>query len=97
MWGLRPPLQFAGFLVGRGGLDPPKRVLRKLLNGLGGCQRRSYTRSSASSYIRLSYLTVNKFRIVVETRLNRLRIVRNRCVPVCGYRAGYFKLGLAQL
>ncbi len=25
------------------------------------------------------------------------RIVRNRCVPVCGCRAGYFGLGLAQL
>ncbi len=43
---------------------------------------------------RLSYLTVSKFRIVVEARRNRLRIVRNRCVPVC---AGYFGFGLAQL
>ncbi len=45
----------------------------------------------------LIYLTVCKFRIVVETRGNRARIVRNRCVPVCEYRAGYFGLGLAQL
>ncbi len=28
---------------------------------------------------------------------NRPRIVRNRCVPVCGSRAGYCGLGLAQL
>ena len=28
---------------------------------------------------------------------NRARIVRNRCVPVCGYRAGDLGLGLAQL
>jgi hypothetical protein len=46
---------------------------------------------------RLSYLAVEKFRIVVETRRKRPRIVRNRCVPVCGYRAGHFGLGLAQL
>ena len=46
---------------------------------------------------RLSYLTVYKFRIVVETRRNRPRIVRTRCVTVCGYRAGYCGLGLAQL
>ncbi len=37
-----------------------------------------------------------KFRIVVETPGNRPRIVRNRRLPVCGYRAGYFGLGLAQ-
>ena len=36
-------------------------------------------------------------RSAVETRGHRSRIVRNRCVPVCGYRAGYFWLGLAQL
>ncbi len=35
-----------------------------------------------------------KVRIIVETRRDRPRIVRNRCVPVCGYRAGYFGLGL---
>ncbi len=45
----------------------------------------------------LSYLTVEKFRIVVETRRNRFRIVWNRWVPLCGRRAGYFGLGLAQL
>ncbi len=45
----------------------------------------------------MSYLTVHKFRIVVEARGNWPRIVRNRCVPVSGYRAGYFGLGLAQL
>jgi hypothetical protein len=38
-----------------------------------------------------------KVRLVVETRRNRPRIVRNRCVPVCGHRAGYSGLGLAQL
>ncbi len=36
-----------------------------------------------------------KFRMDVETRRNRARIVRNRCVPVCGHCAGYFGLGLA--
>ncbi len=46
---------------------------------------------------RLSYLTVNKFRTVVETRRNRARIVRNRCVPVCGHRAVYFGLGFVPL
>ncbi len=35
----------------------------------------------------LDYLTVKKFRIVVETSRKQSRIVRNRCVPVCGYRA----------
>ncbi len=44
---------------------------------------------------RLSYLTIFVFRIVVETRRDRPRIARNRCVPVRGYRAGYFGLGLA--
>ncbi len=43
------------------------------------------------------YLTVLKLRIVFETRRNRPRIVRNPCVPVCGYHAGYFGLGWAQL
>ncbi len=38
-----------------------------------------------------------QFRIVVETRGSRPRIVQNRCVLVRGYRAGYFGLGLAQL
>ncbi len=47
--------------------------------------------------IRQSYLAVYKFRIVVETRRNRPKIVRNRCVPLCGYHAGYFGLGLASL
>ena len=37
-----------------------------------------------------------KFRIVVGTRRNRSRIVRNRCVSVCGCR-GFLGLGLAQL
>ena len=46
---------------------------------------------------RLSYLTVYKFRIVVETRRNRPRMFRDRWVPVCGYSAGYLGLGLAQL
>jgi hypothetical protein len=46
---------------------------------------------------RLCYLTVQKFRIVVETRRSRPMIIRNPCVPVCGYRAGYFGLGLAHL
>ncbi len=41
---------------------------------------------------RLSHLTKNKNGIVVETRRNRPRIVRNRFVPVCGYRAGYLGL-----
>ncbi len=45
----------------------------------------------------LSYLTGNKFWIAVETRRNRFMIVPNRCVPVCGYDAGYFGLGLASL
>ena len=35
--------------------------------------------------------------ITVETRRYRVRSFRNRCVPVCGYRAGNFVLGLAQL
>jgi hypothetical protein len=51
----------------------------------------------AVSVTRLSYLSVYKFRIVIETRRNRPRIVRNRCVPVCGHRAGYFGLGFAEL
>ncbi len=38
-----------------------------------------------------------KNRIVIEAPRNRARIVRNRCVPVCGHRVGYFGLGLAQL
>ncbi len=42
-----------------------------------------------------AYLTLDKFRIIVETRRNRARIGRTRCVPVCGYRAGYAGLGLA--
>ncbi len=46
---------------------------------------------------RLGYLTVHKFRIVVETRRNLARIVRTRCAPVRGYRAEYFGLSLAQL
>ncbi len=45
---------------------------------------------------RLSFLALSKFRIVVETRRNRPSIVRNRRVPVCGHRAGYFRFGLAQ-
>ncbi len=49
------------------------------------------------SSARLSYLTVYKSRIVVETHRNRPIIVRSRCVPVCGYRAGYFGLGVTQL
>jgi hypothetical protein len=49
----------------------------------------------SSSFTRLSYLTVNKFRMAVEARPNRARIVRNRCAPVCGHRAVYFALGLA--
>ena len=36
------------------------------------------------------YLTVLKFRIVVEAYRNRPRIVRNHGVPVCRYRAVYF-------
>ncbi len=40
---------------------------------------------------------VDLFGIMVETCQNRARIVRNRCVPVCGYHAGYSGLGLAQL
>ncbi len=43
------------------------------------------------------YLAVSRLRIVVKTRLNRARIVRNPCAPVCGYRAGYLGLGLALL
>ncbi len=43
------------------------------------------------------YLTVHKFRIFVETYRNRPRIDRNRCLPICAYRAGYFELDLAQL
>ncbi len=54
-------------------------------------------RSGAGERQQLSYLTVEKFRVVVETRRNRHRIVRNRGVSVCGYRAGSFGLGLAQL
>ena len=46
---------------------------------------------------RLTYLTVQKFRVVVETRRNRAIIVRNRCVPVCGHRARYLGLGVAHL
>ncbi len=38
-----------------------------------------------------------KFQIVVETLRNWARIVRNRCVPVCGHRAGQLGLGLALL
>ncbi len=49
------------------------------------------------SYARLSYLTVYKLRTVAETRRNRSRFVRNRRVPVCGCRARYVGLGLAQL
>ena len=52
---------------------------------------------SLREWSRLSYLTVQKFRTVVETRRNRPRIVRTRCVPVCGHRAVYFGLGLALL
>ncbi len=48
-------------------------------------------------YTRLRYLTVEKFRIVVETHRNRPIIVRNLFVPVCEYRVGYLGLGLAQL
>ncbi len=37
------------------------------------------------------------YQFVVETRRNEPRLVRNLCVPVCGYRAGYFGLGFASL
>ncbi len=37
------------------------------------------------------------FRTIVETRRNRAMIVWNRCVLVCGHRAGYLGLGLASL
>jgi hypothetical protein len=50
-----------------------------------------------SASLRHSVETVVRFRIVVETRPNRPRIVRNRSVPVGVYSAGYFGLGLAQL
>jgi hypothetical protein len=50
-------------------------------------------RSSPARMSRLSYPTVSKFRIVQETRRNRAIIVRNRCVPVSGYRARYYGLG----
>ena len=43
------------------------------------------------------YVTVFKNRIVVEALRNGPRIFRNRCVPVCGYRAVYFGLRLAEL
>ncbi len=43
------------------------------------------------------WVTVEKFRIVVETFRNRTNIARARCVPVCGYRVGYVGLGLAKL
>ncbi len=38
-----------------------------------------------------------KMQIAVETRRNRVIIVMNRCVPVCGCRAGEFGSDLAQL
>ncbi len=50
-----------------------------------------------SNKCRLSYLTVYKFRIVVEARRKRARIVRNLCAPVCGHRSWSFGRGSAQL
>ncbi len=47
--------------------------------------------------IRLTYLRVQKPRPAVEAGRNRDRIVRNRRVPACGHRPGYFGLGLAWL
>ncbi len=57
-------------------------------------QRRVWARLGVA---RQSYLTVLKFWIVVERRRHRPRIVRNPCVPVCGYRACDFGLILSQL
>ncbi len=45
---------------------------------------------------RLSYLTVYKFRIVFGTRRSRPRIVRNRCVQVCGIFWAWFGSALGQ-
>ena len=59
------------------------------------CPTRNQTSGPLQPRARLNYLTVYKFRIVVETLLYRARIVRTRCVPVCGHRAGYFGRGLA--
>ncbi len=75
--------------VGARHQDPPRFVDARSGNVRNMCASVSWTR--------LSYLTVQKFHIVVETRRNLARIVRNRCVPVCGQRAGYFGLCLAQL
>ncbi len=59
------------------------------------CPTRSPISGPLQPRARLSYLKVYKFRIVVETLRYRARIVRTRCVPVCGHRAGYFGRGLA--
>ena len=55
------------------------------------------TRSGWASKPKSSMSQFVKCRIIVETRRNRAKIVRNRCAPVCGYRARYFGLGSAQL
>ncbi len=61
---------------------------RSLLNCLAGLTSKQIAAELSHSL---------KFRIGVETLRNRAKIVRNRSVPVCGYNAGYFGLGLAQL
>ncbi len=62
-----------------------------LVNPASGPREGFRSRCSAELSRRLS------FRIVVETRRNRPRVVRNRCVPVCAHRSKYVELGLAQL
>ena len=103
-WGAKPSTSMMGFPEGWGRLDFTNRVLRKVVLGVGPVLRallmiiiRLNGRRQNEPQTRLSYFTVRKFQIVVETRRNRPRIVRNRCAPGWGYRTGCFGFGLAQL
>ncbi len=54
----------------------------------------TYKKSRVQRFSRLSYLAVNEFWNVVETRRNRSEIDRNRLVPVCPGVFGLVSSGL---
>ena len=64
---------------------------------LGATTHRPPTERGTNLYSAELFHCLFKNRIVVEAHRNRPIILRSRCVPVCGYRAGYFGFGLAQL
>ncbi len=91
--GYRPrPCEFLGF----GAIDvtKPYEIILLCDVALSPMSSSGLGRRSCRSH---RHITDSKFRIVVETHRNRPRIARNRCVPICGHRAGFVGRGLAQL